>query len=302
MKSRRGLVALASGALALGLLAPGAVSAAPKAEKPTDEAMVRIDGGTASALSRGGSRYRVVLPKGASIAWMGEVGKDLSIGTFTPKALIKGWARLGHRDGEESLTTLTWVEPGSAQPTYRLAHIGKPRINAKGQVTFAAVVPEGLPAKLPNFSVNIARPEPALLRESSRSSSSYSVPFPVNMASDTVGMQVVATSDTTAQVSWFTIDASGTKTPCSDIPTTNLSLQSQYLDYGTVTCGDVTWLKYDDQKQTYVSIALGVPVAKPPVPTKVQSQATFTKAGQSGKFYWNFTAGSWYSGGSLTPP
>ena len=302
MKTRLGLATLASAAVALGLLAPSAVTAAPTPEKPTDQAMVRIDGGTAYAIDKGNNRYRVVLPKGASISWMGEVGKELSIGTFTPKALVGGWSRLGHRDGPDSLTTLTWVEPGSADATYRLAHIGKPRINAKGQVTFAADVPRGLPAKMPKFSVNIARPEPVFVRSSPAASDTYSVPFPINMASDTVGMQVVATSDNSAGVSWFTVDSSGTQTPCANIPSTVLNLSNEGHDYGTVTCGDVTWNKINDGIQTYVTIKMGNSVTKPPTPTEVLSQATFTKAGQSTLFKWNFTAGSWYKGGSLTPP
>lgn len=47
MKLRIGLAALAAGALALGLVAPGVATAAPKAEKPSGKALVRIDTGIA---------------------------------------------------------------------------------------------------------------------------------------------------------------------------------------------------------------------------------------------------------------
>ena len=104
MKTRWTLAALACGALALGLLAPGAVGAAPSAEKPSGKAIVRIDGGTAYAKKKAKGSYRVVVPDGAQIDWMGEVtGKGVRSGSFTPKALVAGWVSLGdaaHLDPE----------------------------------------------------------------------------------------------------------------------------------------------------------------------------------------------------------
>ena len=303
MKSRLGIVGLAGAAIALGLLAPSVVTAAPKPEKPTGEAMVAIEGGTAYAIDKGNDRYRVVLPRGATIKWMGEVGKELSIGTFTSKALVAGWSRLGHRDSAESLTTITWVDPGATRDTFRLANIGKPRINSKGQVTFLAVVPRGLPEKMPNFSVNIARPAPVVTRTSSYPDDSY-IYFPVNMASDTVGMQAIATGDNSATITWFSLDSSGKQTECPTLPQQNLVYPKPVqVKYGTATCGDVTWdASSAAYGTTYVELYPGWPAYNPPVPTEVDNYASFTKSGSSTLFHWKFTMGSWYVGGSLNPP
>lgn len=158
MKARLALIALASGALALGLLAPGAVSAAPKAEKPSGKAVVHIDGGTAYAKKKAKGEYRIVVPDGAQIDWMGEVeGKGTRVGTFTPKALIAGWARMGHRDGSKAATTVTWKNPGDEVETFLQVYLAKPRINSDGQMTFLAstLAKAPLPQKLENFSINV---------------------------------------------------------------------------------------------------------------------------------------------------
>ena len=158
MKSRVGLVAIAVGAVVLGLLAPGAVSAAPKAEKPSGEALVHIDGGTAYAKKKTKGEYRIVVPDGAQIDWMGEVeGKGTRVGTFTPKALIAGWARMGHRDGSKAATTVTWKNPGDEVETFLQVYLAKPRINSDGQMTFLAstLAKAPLPQKLDNFSINV---------------------------------------------------------------------------------------------------------------------------------------------------
>lgn len=158
MKARLALVALASGALALGALAPAAVSAAPKAEKPSGTALVHIDGGTAYAEKKAKGEYRIIVPDGAQIDWMGEVeGKGTRVGTFTPKALVAGWARMGHRDGSKATTTVTWKNAGDPVETFRQVYLAKPRINSDGQVTFLAstLAKAPLPQKLENFSINV---------------------------------------------------------------------------------------------------------------------------------------------------
>lgn len=158
MKTHLALVALASGALALGLLAPGDVSAAPTAERPSGKALVHIDGGTAYSKKKAKGEYRIVVPDGAQIDWMGEVeGKGTRVGTFTPKALIAGWARMGHRDGSKAVTTVTWKNPGDEVETFLQVYLDKPRINSDGQMTFLAstLAKAPLPQKLENFSINV---------------------------------------------------------------------------------------------------------------------------------------------------
>ena len=158
VKTRWTLSALACGALALGLLAPGAVGAAPSAEKPSGKAIVRIDGGTAYAKKKAKGSYRVVVPDGAQIDWMGEVtGKGVRSGSFTPKALVAGWVKMGNRS--PALTTLTWTRSGSKSPDHASAYLSKPRVNSDGQLTFIAKTNYGdaLPQTLPGFSINITR-------------------------------------------------------------------------------------------------------------------------------------------------
>lgn len=158
MKLRRGFFALATGALAIGLLAPGGAGAAPSVEKPSGKALVHIDGGTAYAKKKSSGKYRIVVPDGAQIDWMGEVeGKGTRVGTFTPKALVAGWARMGHREGSRATTTVTWRNPGDQVETFRMVFVDKPRINADGQVTFlvSTLSKAPLPQKLENFSINV---------------------------------------------------------------------------------------------------------------------------------------------------
>ncbi|MGI9196616.1 MAG: hypothetical protein ACR2KE_04050 [Candidatus Nanopelagicales bacterium] len=158
MKARWVFASVAAGALALGLLAPGTAGAAPTAQKPSGQALVRIDGGTAYAKAKSKGQYRIVVPDGAKITWLGGVsGKKTRIGTFTPKALVAGWQRLGHRDGSKAETTLTWVEAGAKAPTFRAAGLSKPRINADGQLTFLAQVKGKLPTQMVDFAINVNR-------------------------------------------------------------------------------------------------------------------------------------------------
>lgn len=168
MNVRPGLVALAASAftasaLAVGVLAPGAVSATPpaakaSAEKPSGKAMINIQGGTAYAKKKTKGVYRVVLPQGAEINWMGSVeGKGTRVGTFRPKAFVAGWTRMGHRDGSFASTTLTWKAPGAEVDTYQQVTVDAPRINADGQITFVVTTigKVALPAKMQDFSLNI---------------------------------------------------------------------------------------------------------------------------------------------------
>ena len=232
MKSRFGLVALASGALALGLLAPGTVSAAPKAEKPSGQALVRIDGGTAYAKKKAKREYRIVVPDGAEITWMGEVdGKGTRTGRFTPKALVAGWNRLGFREGARAFTTLRWVEPGSPRRSGRAATLWSPRVNADGQLTFLAKVTGGpLPKEMVDFSINIARAE---TRMGTQSRSTWTTVFRAFPVDSTFSVQATVSNDQTVSIAWPA--SSGPANPCIDplvVSTMNYTMFSGF------PCGD----------------------------------------------------------------
>lgn len=161
MKIKIGLAALAAGALALGLVAPGAATAAPKVEKPSGKALVRIDTGVAITKEQSKGSYRIVVPTGAFIGWMGEVaGKGPRIGNFSPKALVGAWATLGHSDSNRATATLTWVRKGETKPTFVAATLENPRISDAGKLTFIAKVERKLPRNMNDFTININRAAP----------------------------------------------------------------------------------------------------------------------------------------------
>ena len=235
MKPRIGIVVLAVGGLALALLAPGAVSAAPKAEKPSGQALVRIDGGTAYAKKKDKREYRIVVPDGAEITWLGEVsGKGTRTGTFTPKALVAGWNRLGFRDGARALTTLTWAEAGSPRGTGSAATLSSPRVNADGQLTFLAKVTGGpLPQEMVDFSINIARAE---TRMRTQPRSGWTTVFPVYPFDSTFGVQATVTSDASVSLTWPA--SSGPANPCREVLKVNVN--TGFVNFPGFPCGDVT--------------------------------------------------------------
>lgn len=240
MHARWGLVALASGVLALGLLAPAAGNAAPKAEKPSGQALVRIDGGTAYAKKKAKREYRIVVPDGAEISWMGEVdGKGTRIGTFTPKALVAGWNRLGFRDGARALTTLTWAEAGSPRGTGSAATLSSPRVNADGQLTFLAKVTGGpLPKQMVDFSINIARAE---TRMRTQARAGWTTVFPTYPFDSTFGVQATVTSDTSVSVTWPA--SSGPANPCREV--IKVAVTVGFVNFPGFPCGDGTVMGTD---------------------------------------------------------
>ncbi|MGI9197532.1 MAG: hypothetical protein ACR2KE_08750 [Candidatus Nanopelagicales bacterium] len=171
MKARWVLAAIASGATILCLTAPAAVIAAPSAatagaaaspavDKPSGKAMVRIEGGTAYSKQKAKGSYRIVMPQGVNITWMGEVaGKGVRTGTMTPKALVAAWAAMGYRGGTSATTTVTWQVKGTRYPGYQLVFLDKPRFNADGQMTVIATTQGSatLPKTMPDFSINVTR-------------------------------------------------------------------------------------------------------------------------------------------------
>lgn len=288
MKTRWGLVGLASAALAAGLLVPVSVSAAPDAAKPSGEALVRIDGGTAQAERTGRGLYRVTLPRESSIKWMGETNRKLAVGTIGRKGLVAAWTRLGHSaSGKGAMTTLTWQRPGDKRPTYVGAFIAKPKVNADGQLTFLAKTVGALPSSLPNFSVNIARPD----HDSRATRSSYPLSFPVNASSSTVGVHAIAIDDNHAAVE-FVKHSNGVVTGLCGTPatinmSTNSSAPPAYLFAGT--CGDTTW---QSGSVTFYSASQHAGSAQ------LQMSAVVTVKKDSGPtgFKWNFNMGEWKPG------
>lgn len=289
MRVRWVLVALASGGLALGLTAPGAVTAAPESLKPSGEALVRIDGGSARAIEQAPMEYRVVVPNGASIRWLGEANRKLTIGTLGRKGLVASWTRLGHSSrGKGAMATITWQGSGDDRPTFVGAYVTKPKLTSEGTVTFVARTASPLPATLPRFTLNIARPVPTVSGTAVRSG--YPLVFPVNASSSTVGVQGTATSDTTATVVFGTTTNGAITAPCAKPAPVNLSPTSDYVNFAG-TCGDTTW----------TGGTLGLSIMQAGFATS-SSQIymladVFVKGGTPSSFSWNFTMGEWKAGG-----
>ena len=235
MKSRLGLVGMAGAAIALGLLAPTAVNAAPKIEKPSGQALVRIDGGTAYAKKQSKREYRIVAPDGPSISWLGEVsGKGTRTGTFNPKVLVAGWTRLGFRDGARAFATLTWAEAGSPRPAVRAATLWSPRVNADGQLTFLAKVTGGpLPKQMVDFSINIARAE---TRMRTQSRSTWTTVFPVIPIDSSFGLQATVTNNPMIPPSVAWPASSGPANPCRS--PISLGTNTDYTAFLGFPCGD----------------------------------------------------------------
>ena len=284
MKARWGLIALASGALALGLLAPGAVTAAPQATKPSGEALVRIDGGDAQAIKRKTHVYRVVLPKESTITWLGEVNRKLTSGTLGRKGLVAGWIRLGHSaSGKGAMTTITWKAPGDEKVSNAGAYIAMPKIDGEGRLTFLATTVQALPKDLPNFSLNIARPIHGMSGPTVRGG--YPLAFPANAASSTVGVQATATSDSAATIVFGNVSNGKITTACPKPATFVSSSSSNYVTfYGT--CGDTTWTTGE------VDFGSGGGIA-----TVYMSATIAVKGGNPPTFNWGFNMGQWKSGG-----
>lgn len=161
MSSRIRTMIVSAGVACLGVLLPTAglaVEVSPSA--PDGEALVRVDGGTAYAKKLKNAGYRIVMPQRASIVWLGGIGGRTATGAFTPKALVAGWAKMGHGDGKTAITTILWSESGVVSSA--LVKVGKPRINSAGQVTFR-VNPRGytLPAQMRDFSLNVSWADPS---------------------------------------------------------------------------------------------------------------------------------------------
>ena len=233
MKVRIGLAGIATGALALGLLvAPVAATAAPtdatvSAEKPSGKAIVRVHKGTATTKELSKGMYRITVPVDAEIGWMGEVtGKGTRIGTFTPKALVTGWSRLGLSDTGRSRATLAWTKKGVENPVMILSAIGKPQINSGGKLTFVAKVDGRLPKSMKDFNINIDR---------ASSTPRFPVPGAIIAIIDGLTMQGVMTSETTGTATWSGTD--GSRSECTE--TLGLDSEGEHPIGADIVCAGI---------------------------------------------------------------
>lgn len=228
---RRALTAVACSAVLVAAGVPAASQATATAVRPSGEALVRVDGGTAYAKDLGKGKYRIVVPEGASITWLGEVsGQATQSGTFTPKALVAGWARLGHRDGAKALTTLVWGKGTSEVST--LAFLAKPRINADGQMTFVTrPAGQALPKQMVDFSINMMR------ASNGRVQRDWSTTFSPIQIDQTAFIQATAANNDSATVTWS--EASGYTTGCRG-PIALPGANGLTVNFGGFACGDLT--------------------------------------------------------------
>lgn len=279
MKVRRALPALGVAVLAMSLLplastqvqaAESSVATAP-AVAPAGQALIRIDGGTAYARKKSHGQYRVVVPQGASVQWYGEVaGGKTAVGTFSPKALVAGWVRLGHRDGAPALTTLTWSKAGRATPTFRQAQLSKPRINADGQLTFlASPTTGGLPERMKAFSININR------AQTGGPSPRFTVSGPNIFIDSQTWMRADQTDNTKTMVFFSTGTASNTctKNPFLLVGGTAVTVSADF------SCGQsiVKKTQSDGATASYFQLTLPASYAKnPDPPTSGQANYAFS--------------------------
>ncbi|MFM9134670.1 MAG: hypothetical protein ACKOT0_04430 [bacterium] len=234
MRFRTTLTAIAALAvMALGLTAPVTAQAAP--QRPDGAALVRIDGGTAFAKKLSEREYRIVVPQGASIMWMGPVKGRTTTGTFSPKALIAGWKALGHSAGRKAYTTLGWTEQGSGAPRFATVNIAKPRINSQGQMTFLVdPLRSRLSTTMEKFSINVTWAQP-------RTTRAYPTTFtPQNVDSrknPTAQVQAVLQGPSNVSVTFYSM--SSPTTPCWSYGVNlNVTSQQNLVKIPGTNCGN----------------------------------------------------------------
>ena len=252
MKARWTLVGLAAGALTLGLLAPVAASGAPAADttaapvavKPDGQALIYIAGGTARAEKTGRLRYRIVIPAGPEISWLGMRGGEGRVGTFTPKALVAAWLGMGYRDGKKAVATLSWGDTGEKRrANHVLAVLQAPRLTKDGSLVFQArTIVKQLPQALKDLDVNVSRasrPQMPSTRVEPPPNSDDSwtrtfAPIAID-ANGTAAVQAVVSNDSVADVLW---PATTDPNPCRGPVETSVSHTNTI--FPGFPCGDGT--------------------------------------------------------------
>ena len=229
------------------------------------------------------------MPREAAILWLGDSNRKPTIGTLGRKGLIKAWASMGHTSsGESALATITWQRRGDARPTYVGAYVGKPKISSDGMLTFLVRTTDPLPGTLPKFTLNIARPVRDVSSPTVRAG--YPLKFPVNAASDTVGVQATATSDTSATVVFGATSNGVITSACSKPASQSLTSSADYITFAG-TCGDTTW---SGGVLSFAPMQAGFSASS----SQIQMSANvIVKGGNPSTFPWNFNMGQWKSGG-----
>lgn len=253
MKARWTIAGLAAGALALGLLAPVAASGAPAADpapataRPDGEALIYVAGGVVRAKKIGHLRYRITVPPGSQISWLGMRGGEGHVGTFTPKALVAAWKGMGYRDGKKAVATLTWGDtPEKRDANHVLAVLKSPQLTAEGNLVFRArTIVRPLPRTLKYLDVHVNRatrpatvPAPrGVVADPPPVDDTWTTTFaPVAIdANATAWVQAIVTNDSVADVVWpATIDPN----PCRSPVETSTDHQSTI--FPGFPCGDGT--------------------------------------------------------------
>jgi hypothetical protein len=131
---------------------------APLLERPVGNVVIRVDGGgNARVVDAGGGRFRMILPKNASIQWLGATQtRDVAIGDFTTGRLVQAWQNIGHRRTAGVISTLTWRANGETTQ-WASARVSDPRINARGRLVLTVRSTTDLPPQMPRYTINITR-------------------------------------------------------------------------------------------------------------------------------------------------
>jgi hypothetical protein len=165
-------------------------------ERPVGNVVIRVDGGTAQAIDAGTNRFRVILPKRASIQWLGATAtRDVAIGDFTTGRLVQAWQNIGHRRTTGVVSTLTWRANGE-KTQWASAKVSNPKLNARGQLVLTVRSTTALPAKMPRYSINITR--------AAQTTRSFPVDGPAVQLSGSVYAQSTAQSATSSTGSIYT--------------------------------------------------------------------------------------------------
>lgn len=223
-----------------------APAAFQKSSASPTSAFLRVDGGTAYAKKIEKDRYRITLPKGTDITWLGEAGgKSDQWGTFTPTKLTKAWTRIGHRAGVGVQSTITWRAAGTDYTSFVDARVSDPRINRDGMLVFTARTVRGaLPKMLPDFSFNISSTQ-----ERPRK---YPYVWGIWLITNVLGFKPSATGDASATLDWSYLNSPNNWKSCSgfySVPVLNLSPTSLPVGatqgnvaYNGFSCNDITIL------------------------------------------------------------
>lgn len=285
MKARMTTAALSAGLMGFALLAPAAAQAAPS--KPDGQAFVRVEGGTAYTAKKSSKEYRVVVPDGVDISWMGVVNGRTRVGAFTSSTLVDSWKRLGFRDGKRALTTVSWQMPGAKTPSNVLVRLTNPRINADGQLTFLAYSKHTvLPKELPGFSINIAMAQP-FARAQTRDTSFAA--FTINPDGSSA-VAVTESQNTTAYIKWASYNGAPACPP-------QLTVHSGTSKNFGATCGNGHIDNQFGPTGKYSTIIFSG--ASNGVYGTVTMQFGYTPTGEK-QFVFNQTVAQWDSNGNNT--